>query len=358
MASFFNVPPFDDRSPRYPMHEFKGRAWHFYRATNPILMLENDDTIALHKKRLAEFTELKKSAGGVKYYDTFRKKIPYTDAELWYSRSVIEGCVHPVTGSTIFPFFRFSAFAPLNLLMVPFMLAPSTIKSKGLTLFAHVTNQTINAVVNYSNRSSDDISIEKLLFAYICAVVSSCSLALAASKVMSKITDANSLKGTLVRSTLPFAAVVSAGLCNLSLMRSEEWFGKGVPVRAAVAPLNDPANDDNEGELLGYSQNAGKLAVGYCAATRIVLNVGVMMFPPLLIGAVVRKFATLRNSPFLARQAETLILGAFVLGTVPPSLALMKPVVTIPVDKLEPNFQNMADKDGRPVEYVTLYKGL
>jgi len=358
MASFFNVPSFDDRRPRYAMHEFKGRAWHFYRATNPALMLENDDSIALHKKRVQEFTELKNSSGGTKYYDSWRGKVPYTDAELWYSRSVLEGCVHPVTGNTIFPFFRFSAFAPLNLMMVPFMLAPSTLKSKTRTLFAHMTNQTLNAVVNYANRSSDDIGLEKLLAAYAAALVSSCSLGLAASKVMSKITDANSLKATLVRATLPFTAVVSAGLCNLTLMRSEEWFGKGVPVRAAVAPMDDPSNDDNCGELLGYSQTAGKLSIAYCAGTRIMLNVMVMMFPPLVVGAVVKKFATLRNNAFLARQAETLILGSFVLGAVPPSLALMKPVVTIPVDQLEANFQNLTDKNGRTIENVTFYKGL
>jgi hypothetical protein len=358
MTSYFVVPPFDDTKSRYNMHTFRGRAWHFYRATNPVMMFETDRSIAMHKKRIEEFKRLKESSGGAQNYETFRGKIKYSDAELWYSRSVIEGCVHPVTKQTIFPLFRFAAFAPLNLAIVPLMLAPSTIKSKWRTMGVHVLNQTVNAVVNYSNRSSDDIDLKKLFAAYSAAVVSSCSLALSANYVMSKISDANSFKATVVRGTLPFSAVVAAGFCNLALMRSEEWLGNGVPIRAATGDLHDPVNDDNNGELLGYSRAAGKLSIAYCTATRVTLNFWAMMLPPFLLTAIFRSSKLLQGSPFLSRQVEAAVLGTIILLSVPPSLAVMKPVVTTSVSKLEPQFQNLSGKDGKRIENVTFYKGL
>ena len=50
-------------------------------------------------------------------------------------------CLHPDTKEPIPHLCRFSAFGPANAIMVPFMLAPSTIASPLRTVFGHWTNQ-------------------------------------------------------------------------------------------------------------------------------------------------------------------------------------------------------------------------
>lgn len=353
MASFFHVPAFDDKRSRYDMHTFKGRAWKFYRDCNPALMFETEKSIDLHKQRLAEFTRTVKTAGKQ------RDAVPYSDNDLWYSRSVIEGCVHPTTNKTILAPCRFASYAPINLALVPLMLAPSVIASKTRSVGVHAINQTVNAVVNYANASGEDLSVERLGAAYAAAVVTSCTFAFGASVIMGRLGSAPSIKATLVRATLPFTACCSAGCANLALMRIDEWTGKGVPVRAAQGPLGSPINDDNAGEVLGFSLQAGREGVGMCALSRIFLNVCVMSMPPVIMGIVGRNAFVKRNPATVGKPLDFIVTGGLTLICVPLCLALQTPVVTMPVTQLEESFHNLSDrKTGKPIEYVTFYKGL
>lgn len=79
-----------------------------------------------------------------------------TDADLWNARRVLESSLHPDTGETIFPLFRFSAFVPVNMVIVTATVAPAVMSSFPATAAVHFINQTYNAAINYANRNASN----------------------------------------------------------------------------------------------------------------------------------------------------------------------------------------------------------
>jgi hypothetical protein len=136
-------------------------------------------------------------------------------------------------------------------------------------------NQSFNAAINFSNRNaSSSVDTNKLLQGFGGAVVSSVGIALGAAALMRR---ANALGDprlqTLVRSTLPFASVATAGCVNVLLMRRDEAT-EGVRVF------------DAEGEERGLSKVAGVDALTKCCAARVLWTIPGMIGPPVLMAMV------------------------------------------------------------------------
>lgn len=236
-----DVPPFSHESPRYDMNTFTGRMLHFYSVNDPRTLLFTDEE-AKAAERLLKLHEL-----GEAPEDT-------TDADLWHARRVLESALHPDTSEPIFPLFRFSAFVPVNMVIVTATITPAVISSFPATALVHFLNQTYNAAINYANRNaSNPVPTARLAEGYAGAVVTSLSIGML-STALTKRAAARSGGGgaaaAVIRSTLPFLASSLAGASNVLLMRRNE-LTTGVDVF------------DNDGRGLGKSVEVCMHASGF-----------------------------------------------------------------------------------------------
>ena len=102
-------PPFSLTASRYDQTKFTERAKLFYELTDPRTLLTTD-------------AELKAAMLLLDQFKSGTTPPTTTDADLWNARRIKESMVHPDTGEVVFPLFRFSAFGPVNLAIVPLCL--------------------------------------------------------------------------------------------------------------------------------------------------------------------------------------------------------------------------------------------
>lgn len=228
------VPPFDSTAPRYDMSKFIGRTLHFYSVNDPrTLLTTREDMLAAEK--LIRAHEKGEAPSGT------------TDADLWRARRVLEASLHPDTGEPILPLFRFSAFVPVNMVIVTATVTPAVMSSFPATAFIHFFNQTYNAAINYANRNaSNPVPLPRLAEGYAGAVVTSLSIGMTATALTKRVVarGGGGPAASIIRSTLPFLAVAAAGASNVVLMRRNE-LETGVSVF------------DDDGRELGKSVKVG-----------------------------------------------------------------------------------------------------
>lgn len=207
------VPAFSRDEPRYDMTTFTGRMLHFYSMNDPRTLLFTDAE-AKAAERLLQLHEKGEVPDGT------------TDADLWHARRVLESALHPDTGEPIFPLFRFSAFVPVNMVIVTATITPAVMSSFPATAFVHFFNQTYNAAINYANRNaSNPVPNARLAEGYAGAVVTSLSIGMlstAATKRVAARAGGGGGAAAVIRSTLPFLATALAGASNVLLMRRNE----------------------------------------------------------------------------------------------------------------------------------------
>ena len=326
------VPPFSLERPRYDQSQFLERARHFFELTNPRTLLTTDAELKSAKGLLQQFRDGTLPPGT-------------TDAQLWEARKLKEAVVHPDTGEQIFPLFRFSAFAPMNILIVPTMMMPGVIASPLKTIGVHWFNQSYNGAVNYANRNAgSSVTNDTLMKAYAGAVGASVSIALGATAITKKVaTMGKPALATAVRATLPFTAVVAAGSLNVALIRQSE-LTDGVQIM------------DHEGTVHGQSVVAGKQGIGKCCVARGLWNFPIMVIPPLIMTQLGKLPAL--ASPRAKMLAEVAVVTCLLFVAVPPALGAFPQQDEISASELEPQFQSKVDSNGKQIETFFFNKGL
>lgn len=324
------VPPFNEKKTCYDMSTLWGRSRYFAESINPALLFENERTLQKHQMLLDRWKDGQAPEA--------------TDKELWRARMAIEQCIHPTTQQVIFPAFRMSNFLPMNYFIVPFMMAPSTVRSVPRTLGIQWFNQSFNSAVNYANRSSDAQPTAEIAKAYVATVIVACGGSLCATAALRRVAT-DSVKGTIIRGTVPFAAVCAAAVVNLAFMRKNEWMtgATGITVK------------DEDGVVRGTSTAAGRDSLKKCSCTRVLWNLPSMVLPTFAMMPLVRV------SPFIAANSAVveagLQMGGLTVG-VPPALGTFDLTQTLPAARLEQRFQGLTRMDGSPVVNLTYYKGL
>ena len=94
-----------------------------------------------------------------------------------------------------------------------------------------------------------------------------------------------------------------------------------------------------------------------CAAARIIWNVPVMMFPPIIMSRL-EKLRLISSSPRLRMVCETAVVTTCLLAAVSPALAFFPQRDSLAVDTLEPKFSGLHDAQGRPIKRIWYNKGL
>eukprot|EP00050_Salpingoeca_kvevrii_P008329 m.302289 g.302289 ORF g.302289 m.302289 type:complete len:330 (+) comp15103_c0_seq1:56-1045(+) len=324
-------PPFELAAPsRFDLSTYMGRVRHFQELTDVRGLFYTAEQYESARKLLDDFKN-----------GTISSSV--TNTQLWDARKICNAYAHPQTGERMFPLFRMAAFAPVNVPIVSLMLMP--ISSPWFVGGMQVVNQSYNVAVNYANRNvSGNLSTTQFAGAFAGAVVTSCALALGLNRATRGIQQRGGTIGTICRFVIPFTAVVSAGIVNLVTIRQKE-LQDGISVF------------DHEGNDRGRSHTAGKVALAKCSLARVLWSIPPMLLPAVFL-APLSRLQKLKSRPRLMRVIEIGVISSLIFVSIPPALAFFPQIDSIAAEKLEPEFQNMTDSQGRKIDKFVFNKGL
>ncbi|RPA76376.1 Tricarboxylate/iron carrier [Ascobolus immersus RN42] len=235
-----------------------------------------------HAANLCDPRTLFTSDSKLKYYATLISQYKNTPTapltpEVWTAKKTLDATLHPDTGEKVLLPCRMSSFIFTNLIITAGMLQPN-LGTRGV-LFWQVANQTLNVAVNAANANkSSPPSWAELGGSYVLAVGASCGVAFGLGKVVPRLKVRPNVKMVLGR-LVPFAAVISAGLVNVGVMRFGE-IRDGINV-FGVRRKGDSESVDKEPSAV--SRVAAAWAVGETAASRVINAAPIMVIPPLVL---------------------------------------------------------------------------
>lgn len=273
---------------------------------------------------------------------------PTMTPELWHAKQILDSTLHPDTGEPVLLPFRMSSYVLSNLVVTVGMLTPN-LGTAG-TLFWQIANQSLNVAVNTANANkSHPLTTTQLVTSYLLAVSGSCGVALGLNAIVPRLRSISPSTRTILSRLVPFAAVVTAGVVNVGLMRSGE-IRKGI----SVFHTNPETHEVTD---LGRSKVAAKYAVGETALSRVINATPIMVIPPLILVKLQKGFLKGKS-----RFAETLVnLGLITItsfAVLPFALAIFPQTKTISVKHLEDSFHGIKDKNGNEIKQAWFNRGM
>lgn len=304
----------DIENPRWDQNTFTGRAKHFFIVTNPMNVLASSEQLEKAKSIVTSYRAGKIGTD----YPTL------TEDELWDAKNLYDSAHHPQTGEKLFVPGRMSFQVPGNMIITGCMM--TFYKSTPAVVFWQFTNQSFNAIVNYSNRNASvGVNETQLATAYVAATTASVATAVGFNKLIAR---SPALASGIVGRLVPLVAVAAANCVNIPLMRQEE-LKKGIEVQTA------------EGEVLGASSNAASAAIAQVIPSRIGMAAPSMFIPPVVMSRLERT-ATFIKNPWLKAPATVLLTGLCLTFSTPLCCALFPQKAAIKFDQLEPALQEAA----------------
>ncbi|CAN3375775.1 hypothetical protein DIURU_003795 [Diutina rugosa] len=314
---------------KYDLSTYWGRVKHCAEISDPAMLLNSDKDIKHAKQVVWDYKN------GVT-----AKMTP----EVWRAKRVLDSTLHPDTGEKVVLPFRMSSCVLSNLIVTAGMLTPN-LGTAG-TLFWQIANQSLNVAINTANANkSHPLTTKQIAVNYTMAVTASCSVALGLNALVPRLKNVSPNTKTVLSRLVPFAAVVSAGVVNVFLMRSEE-LKKGISVF------------DKDGNDVGNSKKAAFYAVGETAASRVINATPIMVIPPLILVRMERAGLFRGKPKAVELLTNVCLIAATSFGALPFALAVFPQRQSISVNKLEPQFQNLKDKDGKPITTVEFNRGM
>ncbi|KAF2843569.1 Tricarboxylate/iron carrier [Patellaria atrata CBS 101060] len=265
--------------------------------------------------------------------------------ELWKSKKIIDSTLHPDTGEPVFLPFRMSCFAISNLVVTAGMLTPG-LGTAG-TVGWQVANQSLNVAINYSNANkSTPLTTGQIVQSYFAAVTASCGVALGLNALVPRLKRLSPAAKTTLSRLVPFAAVATAGVLNVFLMRGEE-IRRGIDVFPLLSEEEKEKVEKGEKQIqsLGKSKKAATLAVGETAASRIFNATPIMVLPPLILVRL-QRMEWLKQRPRMVLPVNLgLILGIQIFA-LPLALAVFPQRQAVSAKTLEEEFWDKGGKGG------------
>jgi tricarboxylate carrier len=308
-----SVSAFTITGERYDQNTYSGRFLKMLNICDPLMLFFPSEKIREAVAILKEY-EMK---GNV-------NMIP--DSLLWQYRKLKESAVHPDTGDIIPLPFRMSGYVPFNgPVSVGLIMATRT----PWILFWQWANQSQNALVNYFNRNATSVASDSVLLAsYSGAVASAISIAYGLSRVVKRFSSPERASTLLKFIAMPTSMVASS--VNCLIMRWPET-QTGISVC-----------DSQTGAEVGRSRIAAKKAIQETVVSRVLLQLPVFLFPPVMsMLPPVARF--LRRNPRLATPVMTgFLFVGFGFG-LPASIAAFPQEGLIREQELEPELQGRGD---------------
>ncbi|XP_047036222.1 sideroflexin-1-3-like isoform X1 [Helicoverpa zea] len=310
--------------PRYDQKTYWGRAKHFVLLTNPINAFASDKQLNEAKKIVDEFRKSRVMPSG------------YDEDKLWATKYLYDSAFHPDTGEKMIRIGRMSAQAPMNTLITGCMI--TFYKTTPSIIFWQWTNQTFNALVNYTNRSGDAPLSSKQLLASYCAA---CGGALTTALYLnSKVKGMNPLYARLV----PFAAVCGANFINIPMMRSNEILN-GTPVYTP------------DGQRVGDSRVAACTGILLVCISRVGMALPGMTLVPMITNAAIQRRLFAPTSLAIVPLQLSLVCLCVTFAT-PLCCAFFEQQANISINTVESHIKETALKISPTTTSLYYNKGL
>jgi tricarboxylate carrier len=211
-----------------------------------------------------------------------------TEERLWKAKRLYDSAYHPGTGEKMFIVGRMSFQVYGNMTIIGLMMTFH--KHPASVIFWQLTNQCFNATVNYTNRSSDDVfTYKELAKPFVAATTGATAAALILNNLTKKMSP-------LIGRFVPLAAVATANLINIPLMRQSE-------LKTGIAVVDA---DDNK---LGMSQTTAKRAIGQVALSRVIMALPGMAIPPFIMNYIEKNHTLFKRMPWMNPVMQVGIVG-------------------------------------------------
>lgn len=320
-----SLPRIDLSKPRYDQTTYIGRAKHFFETANPLNAL-------VSSKRLEEAAEL------VKLYKNGQAPHGTTEEQLWEAKRLYDSAYHPDTGEKMFFAGRMSFQVPGNMVITGCVL--TFYKHPMQVIFWQWANQSFNSIVNYTNRSGNEIiTPQHVLVPYAAATSTATATALLLNQVIAKRVP------PLVGRFIPFVAIAAANCINIPLMRQRE-LKNGIPIYA-----------QGQEEQLGMSKAAAKKGIREVIVSRICMALPAMVIPPIIMNTLENR-GFLKRFPMANAPLQILLVGFCLTFTTPLCCALFPQQSSISVSKLEEEVKVSLQKLHPNVNKAYFNKGL
>jgi sideroflexin-5 len=213
--------------------------------------------------------------------------------------------------------------------------------------FWQIMNQTYNVVMNYANRNaSSEMPMTEVAKCYVMAVATSCGISVGGKKILGSLSGLPPNLRFTANVLVPYFALAMAGVANVCMMRKKE-------VQAGIM-----VQDVNGDTLPSPSRNAGFQAVKQVAISRCVIPLPLMTIPPVTM-AVLENAGLFKGSRGSWRNPTNIaVIGFVLLFAAPSAIALFPQTATLPIEKMEPEFHGLKDRNGNPITTVYFNKGL
>ena len=216
------------------------------------------------------------------------------------------------------------------------------------TVAWQVANQSLNVAINFSNANkSTPLSTSTIVQSYFLAVGASCGVAVGLNSIVPRLKRLSPTARMTLGRLVPFAAVASAGVLNVFLMRGEE-IRQGINVYPTEfeAQRTKREEADQRLEPIGKSKKAATIAVGETAVSRVLNATPIMVLPPLILVRLQQR-DWLKRNPRLVLPVNLGLIFATSIFALPLALAAFPQRQAISAQRLEKEFWDKGGEDGQ-----------
>jgi hypothetical protein len=215
------------------------------------------------------------------------------------------------------------------------------------TLGWQIANQSLNVAINFSNANkTTPLATSTIVKSYFLAVGASCGVALGLNAIVPRLKSLSPNAKMIAGRLVPFAAVASAGVLNVFLMRGEE-IRHGIDVYPVLTEEEKRQVETGELEVtpLGRSKKAATIAVGETAVSRVLNATPIMVLPPLIL-VKLQKTEWLKQRPRMVMPVNLGLIFATSIFALPLALGAFPQRETVSATRLEPEFHARGGKGG------------
>lgn len=232
-----------------------------------------------------------------------------------------------------------------NLVVTAGMLTPN-LSTTG-TVAWQIANQSLNVAINFSNANkSTPMSTSSIIQSYFLAVGASCGVAVGLNSIVPRLKRLSPAAKVTLGRLVPFAAVASAGVLNVFLMRGEE-IRQGINVYPSESE-SDRKKREEAGEALepiGKSKKAATLAVGETAVSRVLNATPIMVIPPLILVRL-QQTQWLKARPRMVTPVNLGLILTTSIFALPLALAAFPQRQAVKASSLEQEFWEKGGENG------------
>ncbi|KAK3725362.1 Sideroflexin FSF1 [Vermiconidia calcicola] len=315
---------------RHDLNTYWGRVKHSAEIADPRTLFTSNAGLEHAKTLVAQYKQ---------------EKMPSMTPELWQAKKTVDSTLHPDTGQPVFLPFRMSCFVISNLVVTAGMLTPG-LGTAG-TIGWQWANQSLNVGINNANANkSTPLSTSTIVKSYLLAVGASCSVAVGLNSLIPRMKRLSPGARTTLTRLVPFAAVASAGVLNVFLMRGEE-IRRGIDIFPHESEESRREREEAKQQLepVGRSKKAATLAVGETALSRVLNATPIMVLPPLILVRLQRT-QWLSQRPRMVLPVNLGLILTTSLFALPLALAAFPQRQAVKATSLEQEFHSRGGDGG------------